>query len=103
MVSVGLEQPEIVRHVTGKFVMRVVSDDDEDAHLAIAVELAPGGHAGAELADAVGASIHRQLVRLDPEFAAYVPQERQAPRVTVHATGDAEWFPVGVKHRYSRR
>jgi phenylacetate-CoA ligase len=102
MVSVGLEQPELVAHVTGKFVMQVVSDADESVELAIAVELAPGANGDAALARTIAASIREHLVRLDPEFRAYVPTERQMPRVILCAAGDPEWFPVGVKHRYSR-
>ncbi|HVV87177.1 MAG TPA: hypothetical protein VHE35_29255 [Kofleriaceae bacterium] len=103
MVSVGLEQPDVVAGVTGKFVMEVVRDPDENVALAIAVELAPGVAPSAALAEAVARSIHAHLRRLDPEFAAYVPPERQLPRVTLHAAGDPDHFPVGVKHRYARR
>lgn len=102
MVSVGLEQPELVAHVTGKFVMQVVSDADQNRQLTIAVELAPGVAGDEALADAVADSVLAQLLRLDPEFAAYVPRERQRPRITLHAAGDPAYFPAGVKHRYSR-
>ena len=103
MVSVGLEQPHLVSRVTGKFVMQVVPDADENLHLTIAVELAAGAAGDPSLSGAIATSILAHLLRLDPEFAAYVPKERQLPRVTLHATGDPEYFPVGVKHRYSRR
>jgi phenylacetate-CoA ligase len=103
MVSVGLEQPELVAHVTGKFVMQVVPDADQNLELVIAVELAAGIHGDAVLEDAIASSILAQLLRLDPEFASYVPKERQRPRITLHAAGDPEYFPVGVKHRYSAR
>lgn len=102
MVSVGLEQPELTPHVTGKFVMHVVPDADQNLALAIAVELAPGVKGDAALEDAIARSILAQLLRLDAEFAAYVPKERQRPRITLHPAGDPEYFPVGVKHRYSR-
>jgi phenylacetate-CoA ligase len=102
MVSVGLEQPEVVANVTGKFVMQVVPDADENLELAIAVELAAGVAADASLEGAIARSILASLLRLDPEFATYVPPHRQRPRVTLHPTGDPEYFPAGVKHRYSR-
>ncbi len=102
MVAVGLEQPQLVAHVTGKFVMQVVADADHDVALAVAVELAPDVTGDEALKDAVAAAIEAQLLRLNSEFAAYVPSDRQRPRVTLHAAGDPEWFPVGVKHRYSR-
>jgi phenylacetate-CoA ligase len=102
MVSVGLEQPALVAHVTGKFVMQIVPDADQNDELTIAVELAPGTGSDAALEDAIAQSILVQLRRLNPEFAAYVPETRQRPRVTLHPAGDPAYFPVGVKHRYSR-
>ncbi len=102
MVSVGLEQADVAAHVTGKFVMQVVPDADQNLELAIAVELSPGASGDEALSDAIARSIVAQLLRLDPEFAAYVPRERQRPRVTLHPAGDPAYFPAGVKHRYSR-
>ena len=105
MVQVALEQPGLVAHLTGKFVMHVVADADENLAFAVEVELAAGAAAppAGALADEVADSIHAQLLRLDPEYATYVPAERQRPRVTLRPAGDPEWFPIGVKHRYSRR
>jgi phenylacetate-CoA ligase len=106
MVSVGLEQPPISASVTGKFVMEVREDDARDRQLHIAVELAPGMAASAvadtALRDAIAASILTHLLRLDSELASYVPAERRLPRVTLHPAGDPDYFPIGVKHRYSR-
>ena len=48
-------------------------------------------------------SILAQLLRLNTEFANYTPAEFRRPLVEMKPTGDPEWFPVGVKHRYSRR
>jgi phenylacetate-CoA ligase len=102
MIAIGLEQPDVVARVTGKFVMHIVANADEDLALQIAVELAPGAVDDPALESAIASSIHAQLLRLNSEFAAYVPPERQRPRITLHPTGDPAWFPVGVKHRYSR-
>lgn len=102
MVSVALEQPDLVAFITGKFVMQIVHDADENAALTIAVELANGVKGDASLADALARAVETQLLRLDAEYAAYVPKDRQRPRITLHPTGDPEYFPLGVKHRYSR-
>ena len=56
----------------------------------------------AEKSARIAESILTHLLRLNGEFASYTPAEYRAPRVTLHAAGDAEWFPVGVKHRYTR-
>jgi phenylacetate-CoA ligase len=47
-------------------------------------------------------SIRAELRRLNSEFAHYVPAERQTPDVELRPADDPEFFPVGVKHRYTR-
>ncbi|MGL6340052.1 MAG: phenylacetate--CoA ligase family protein, partial [Waterburya sp.] len=101
-VIVGLEQPEIRDWVTGKFVMEVKEDSDRDRFLAIAVELAPQIVGNQEKKNALTSSIHTQLLRLNSEFANYVPDEYQLPQITLLPFGDPEYFPPGVKHRYTR-
>ena len=100
-VTVGLEQPGISDFVTGKFVLEAVEDDNRDRRLRITVELAPG-----ETGDAASGRRRRSATsccRLNSEFAHYVPAERQLPEVELRPAGDPEYFPVGVKHRYTRR
>jgi phenylacetate-CoA ligase len=105
MVSVALEQPETREWVTGKFVMEVTEDDAHDPRLSVAVELAPAGdrEPDARLGEVVADAIVAALMRLNSEFANYVPAERRRPRVTLWPAGHPEYFPVGVKHRYSRK
>ncbi len=102
-VTVGLEQPLIQDWVTGKFVLQVQEDADQNRFLEVVVELAPGVEASEQRQQSIAASIQSQLLRLNSEFANYVPAEYQKPQVILSATGDPEYFPVGVKHRYTRR
>jgi phenylacetate-CoA ligase len=102
-VTVGLEQPKVKEWVTGKFVMESREDDDRDRYLSIVVELAPGVKGDAEKQQSIGESILAQLRRLNSEFANYTPPEYQLPRITLLPSGDPEYFPVGVKHRYTRK
>jgi len=99
-VTVGLEQPGIKEFVSGKFVMRVVEDSDRNERLSVVVELAAQCEASSDLANRIGESIYSHLVRLNSEFANYVPVGSQLPVITLREAGDAEYFPVGVKHRY---
>ena len=101
-VSVGLEQPEIRDWVTGKFVMQVKEDADKNRFLSIVVELAPGVTDNKANSETVASSILTQLLRLNSEFSNYVPSQYQMPRVVLTPTEDPEYFPVGVKHRYTR-
>lgn len=101
-VTVGLEQPAVSGWVTGKFVLEVVEDANRDRQLQVTVELAPHETVDEEREQLVAQSIHTELVRLNSEFAHYVPAERQLPRVQLRPNGDPDYFPVGVKHRYTR-
>ncbi|WP_413172271.1 phenylacetate--CoA ligase family protein [Anabaena azotica] len=102
-ISVGLEQPIIREWVTGKFVLQVKEDADKNRCLSIVVELAPNTENSEEKIAAITASILSQLLRLNSEFANYVPLEYQSPQIELKSTGDVEYFPVGVKHRYTRK
>jgi phenylacetate-CoA ligase len=102
-VTVGLEQAPISDWVTGKFVMQVNEDTDRNEYLSIVVELAPGIRDSDDKRTAIAAAIVQQLRRLNSEFANYVPEAYQLPRIMLTATGDPDYFPVGVKHRYTRR
>jgi len=101
-VAIALEQPEISDWVTGKFVMEVKEDGDQNPVFAVVVELAYNMFSTVEKQDAVVASIKSQLLRLNSEFANYVPAASQTPQVTLLPLGDARYFPPGVKHRYIR-
>lgn len=101
-VTIGLEQEGIREWVTGKFVMESREDDDGDRHLHVTVELAIGEEATDERTAAVAASIRSHTERVNSEFANYVPAERRTPTVHLLPHGHPDWFPVGVKHRYTR-
>jgi len=101
-VTVGLEQPAVSGWVTGKFVLEVADDADANPHLHVTVELAPGEPGDAARERVLAESIRGQLQRLNSEFAHYVPAKSQLPKVTLRSAGDPEYFPVGVKHRYTR-
>src|SRR4028118_199261 len=100
-VTVGLEQPVIREWVTGKFVLQVKEDADKNRFLSVVVELAPGVEGSKEKLEAIASSILSQLLRLNSEFANYVPPEYQMPQVALASTSDPEYFPLGVKHRYT--
>ncbi len=101
-ISVGLDQAELRDWVSGKFVLQVIETEDRNEALCILVELLPGVGADESKSERIGETILAQLRRLNSEFAHYVPNEYQTPRITLKSSGDPDWFPVGVKHRYTR-
>ena len=82
--------------------LEVAGDADANPHLSVMVELAPGEAADAVRERVLAESIRAQLQRLNSEFAHYVPAGYQLPMVTLRPAGDPEYFPAGVKHRYTR-
>jgi phenylacetate-CoA ligase len=100
-VSPALEQPKLAAHLTGKFVIEI-ADADEHPVLSVAVELARNIEPSYALALDVGIAVKAELERVNGEFLAYVPAMRRVPRIRLLRQGDPEYFPLGVKHRYTR-
>jgi phenylacetate-CoA ligase len=102
-VTVGLEQPHIMAWLTGKFVLETQEIEGGDKVLHIAVELLSGIEPNETIAPVIAESIRTQLLRLNSEFANYIPHERQMPIITQISFADPGYFPPGVKHRYTRK
>lgn len=101
-VAVGIEQPALLAALSGKFVMQIAHDADQNPLLDIAVELLPGQAPSDELTRDVAVSVQRELERLNSEFKNYAPSERRSPRIRLLPHADPSYFPLGVKHRYTR-
>jgi phenylacetate-CoA ligase len=102
-VTVGLEQPHIMAWLTGKFVLETQETEVGDKFLHIAVELLPAVENDETIVPVIAESIRMQLLRLNSEFANYIPHERQIPKITLIPFADPGYFPAGVKHRYTRK
>jgi phenylacetate-CoA ligase len=102
-VSVGLEQPGLRDWVSGKFVLQVTETIDRDKALSVVIELVPGVAGNEQMVWTIANSIHQELLRSNSEFANYVPAQYQMPQVTLAPAGDPKYFPLGVKHRYTRK
>ncbi len=101
-ISVALEQPNTACWATGKFVLSVKSEA-QTPHLSIAIELLPNVTAAEVDQQKLTDSIIRELKRLNSEFANYVPEAYQTPQISLHPFADPDYFPVGIKHRYTRK
>jgi len=82
--------------------MQVKEDADHNSFLSLVIELASGVEANNNIQKSIASSIKSQLLRLNSEFANYVPSAFQHPQVILLPLGDPDYFPLGVKHRYSR-
>jgi phenylacetate-CoA ligase len=101
-VAPGLETAAIAPHVTGKFVLEAVHGSDEDVELRLNVELLPAQGPTSELEQAIARSVLSEIERQNSEYRSYVPPGRRTPRVVLLPNAESEYFPKGVKHRYTR-
>ncbi|SDY71606.1 phenylacetate--CoA ligase family protein [Nitrosomonas sp. Nm33] len=102
-VAIGLEQEGFASWITGKFVMEIRSDEEGEEFLHITIELLPDITAETGKETTIASSIRAQLLRLNSEFANYVPAAKQLPQIKLLPFGDPGYFPIGIKHRYTRR
>jgi phenylacetate-CoA ligase len=102
-ISVGLERPESIDQVTGKFILEAIEGVDGAPRLRITVECRPSCDGAPGLKETLQQTIEVELDRLNSEFRHYVPKERKVPEIVLKPFGAPEDFPLGVKHRYTRR
>jgi phenylacetate-CoA ligase len=101
-VSAALEEGSIAEAVTGKFVLQTTHDEGLDVFLACTVELLPDALPSTALADQIAQAIQSRLEQVNSEYTNYLPPARRTPRVILRLYRDPEYFPVGIKHRYTR-
>ena len=100
---VALEQPGVSESVTGKFILDITSDEDANPSLWLLVECAPSqSPSDLGLVSTLQERVRQQLLKVNSEFANYVPADSQVPTVTLYQFGDSACFPVGVKHKWTR-
>lgn len=102
-VSLALEKPSLSRWTTGKFVMEVREGLADRPRFTVAIEMADKESADPTRIDLAEREILDTLLAHNSEYANYVSKGDQRPVVTLWSKGHPEYFPAGVKHRYSRR
>src|SRR5262245_49013109 len=102
-ISLALEKPGLSRWVTGKFVMEVKEGLADRPRFTVAIELADKEAADPTRIELAEREILDTLLTRNSEYANYVSRDDQRPVVTLWSKSHPDYFPVGVKHRYSRR
>ncbi|MGH6894198.1 MAG: phenylacetate--CoA ligase family protein [Dongiaceae bacterium] len=102
-ISLALEKPALSRWTTGKFVMEVKEGLADRPRFTVAIELADKEDPDPTRIDLAEREILDTLLTHNPEYANHVSKDDQRPAVSLWSKGHPDYFPVGVKHRYSRR
>jgi len=101
-IAIGLESDTVRKLVTGKYVMQIIEDEQRNLHFKITVELSSGTDPDEEKKQLISTSILASILYINSEYRNYVPKEYQMPIIELRRTGDSEYFPIGVKHKYVR-
>ena len=104
-VMVALEQSNssVAEAVTGKFILDIEADEDANPRLCLDVECAPSqSPTNQGLIAQIQQGVLEELLRVNSEYANYVPAHSQTPVVKLHPHGTPSHFPVGVKHKWTR-
>lgn len=101
-IAIGLEGNGVKDFVTGKYVMQIIEDENRNLRFKITVELIPRAEPDSAKKKKIGESVLASLLLINSEYKNYVPAEYHVPEIELRKAGDSEYFPIGVKHRYTR-
>lgn len=101
-IKAGLDHPEFMNHLTGKFVMRKEYSKSMDQNLEVHVELRAGAKKIGGLAKKIQRTVLAALHSLNMEYkdASSRIKKNLAPRVKLWTYQHKKHFPVGVKPKY---
>ncbi|MBI5470002.1 phenylacetate--CoA ligase family protein [Candidatus Kaiserbacteria bacterium] len=101
-ISLALETPDLVPHLTGKFVMEKKYTHDMDQEFIVHIELRHGTKPSMILKNGTSEKITKMLLRVNKEYAdasAHLSKNMK-PTVMLHDYGDDTYFKPGLKPRF---
>ena len=104
-VKIGLLEPQLEEHITGKFTMITQHDEKENEYLEVHVEMQPGITSEKELAKSVTDSVMDALLQYSAEHKnnASVVGDRVRPRVVLWPHAHPEHFKQGIKQKWVKK
>ncbi len=101
-VKFGLERTSVQKCITGKFMMAVERDADENPYILLDVELAPGVQPASSIEHEIQQAILAGLRKVNSEFSRLETaiKERALPRVVLVAHSSTEYFRPGRKLKW---
>jgi phenylacetate-CoA ligase len=105
-IHAALDEKEILKSITGKFVLQTAYDSKYDTALNIHIELRPRSKPTVKLTSIIGRHVTQTLRRINAEFAdmerAYMANKKNHPKLIIQLRSyqDKDYFPVGVKPKY---
>ncbi len=103
-IKKALFSPELNDTITGKFTMQTKLDAKQNQFLEIHIELLPNATRSQEMEEKIVAAIVRTLIEDNAEYRFLQKDhpERYKPIIRLHPYGEPEYFPEGIKQKWTR-
>ena len=104
-VKFGLERQAFQQAITGKFVMAVEFDGDQNPYFYLAVELAPGVQPDVRLQDEIQQAVVEGLREINSEYhdMESAVRERVFPHVELIEYNSSAYFRIGTKQKWVKQ
>jgi phenylacetate-CoA ligase len=104
-VREALQNPLLLKYITGKFSMQTLTDKRHDQYLELNVELNARGEKSAELADKISKVVVENLLKKNSEYANNHKSmaERVIPHVVLWPHEDPLYFKPGIKQKWVKK
>lgn len=104
-VREALQNPLLLKHITGKFSMQTLTDKSHDQYLELNVELNAKGEKSAELAEKISKTVVANLLKKNGEYANNHKSmaERVIPKVILWPHEDPAYFKPGIKQKWVKK
>lgn len=101
-IHVGLNNNDLLKSITGKFVMKRDYSKNMDQLLEINVELRPGIEISKKLAKLIQKSIVKSLLKINMEYLylAKTLKKDLTPKILLRSYQDEKYFKPGLKPKY---
>lgn len=104
-VREALQDPLLLKKITGKFSMQTLTDKTHDQYLEINVELKPGAAESPELTDKVSKKVVANLLLKNSEYANNHSsmKDRVLPKIVFWPHEDPLYFKPGIKQKWVKK
>lgn len=104
-IKFGLEKPQVQKYITGKFVMSIEYDENQNQYLLLRIELANGLKPTKEIKNTIKSSIVTGLKQVNSEYNRlhHSINGKALPVIELIENGNVEYFRRGAKQRWVKK
>ncbi len=104
-VREALQEESMLKRITGKFSMQVLTDKHHDQYLELNVELAHGSRPSSSLEEKISHAVTKNLLKKNSEYKNNYAsmKDRVIPKVVLWPYEDPKYFKPGIKQKWVKK